>query len=94
MIMTFVDHCFSVVPCLLGASVPANNRMVRMGLGKQCISRSDCSSRSRLIRVFTVCNGVCFFLNHYYMSGVMTKPVVWVFDQVRHKPGCTATEDG
>ena len=47
MIMTFVDHCFSVVPCLLGASVPANNRMVRMGLGKQCRSRSDCSSRSR-----------------------------------------------
>ena len=24
----------------------------------------------------------------------MRKPVFWVFNQVRHKPGCTTTEDG
>ena len=28
------------------------------------------------------------------MSHVMRKPVFGVSDQVRHKPGCTATEDG
>ena len=31
---------------------------------------------------------------HHYMSLVVIKPVFGVFDQVRHKPGCTATEDG
>ena len=29
-----------------------------------------------------------------YMSLVVRKPVFGVFNQVRHKPGCTATEDG
>ena len=29
-----------------------------------------------------------------YMSLVVRKPVFGVSDQVRHKPGCTATEDG
>ena len=28
------------------------------------------------------------------MSLVVRKPVVWVSNQVRHKPGCTAKEDG
>ena len=28
------------------------------------------------------------------MSLVLRKPVFGVSDQVRHKPGCTATEDG
>ena len=28
------------------------------------------------------------------MSHDVRKPVFGVFDQVRHKPGCTATEDG
>ena len=28
------------------------------------------------------------------MSLVVRKPVVGVFDQVPHKPGCTTTEDG
>ena len=28
------------------------------------------------------------------MSNVVRKPVFGVSDQVRHKPGCTATEDG
>ena len=29
-----------------------------------------------------------------YMSLVLRKPVFGVSDQVRHKPGCTATENG
>ena len=29
-----------------------------------------------------------------YMSLVLRKPVFGVSDQVLHKPGCTATEDG
>ena len=29
-----------------------------------------------------------------YMSLVLRKPVFWVSDQVRHKPGCTTTECG
>ena len=29
-----------------------------------------------------------------YMSLVVRKPVFEVSDQVRHKPACTATEDG
>ena len=32
--------------------------------------------------------------NHIKMSLVVRKPVFGVFDQVRHKPGCTTTEDG
>ena len=28
------------------------------------------------------------------MSRITTKPVLGVSDQVQHKPGCTATEDG
>ena len=28
------------------------------------------------------------------MSHVVRKPIFGVADQVRHKPGCTATEDG
>ena len=32
------------------------------------------------------------FQNH--MSLVVRKPVLGVSDQVPHKPGCTATEDG
>ena len=30
----------------------------------------------------------------YNLSLVVRKPVFEVSDQVRHKPGCTATEDG
>ena len=30
----------------------------------------------------------------FHMSLVLRKPVFGVSDQVRHKPGCTATEDG
>ena len=32
--------------------------------------------------------------NGVYLSLVVRKPVFGVSDQVRHKPGCTATEDG
>ena len=32
--------------------------------------------------------------NLYHMSLVLRKPVFGVSDQVRHKPGCTAIEDG
>ena len=31
---------------------------------------------------------------HFHMSLVMRKPVFGVSDQVRHKPGCAAKEDG
>ena len=31
---------------------------------------------------------------YHYLSLVVRKPVFRVSDQVRHKPGCTATEDG
>ena len=31
---------------------------------------------------------------HNKMSPVVRKPVFGVSDQVRHKPGCTATQDG
>ena len=30
----------------------------------------------------------------FYLSLVLRKPVFGVSDQVAHKPGCTATEDG
>ena len=33
-------------------------------------------------------------LSHYNMSLVVRKPVFGVSDQVRHKQGCTITEDG
>ena len=31
---------------------------------------------------------------YHHLSLFVRKPVFEVFDQVRHKPGCTATEDG
>ena len=39
------------------------------------------------------CEG-CFALPSLHMSLVVRKLVFGVSDQVRHKPGCTATEDG
>ena len=36
----------------------------------------------------------CEIRQRDYMSLVLRKPVVGVSDQVRHKPACTATEDG
>ena len=41
----------------------------QIGLGKHCRPRSDCSWRSSLIRVFTVCYTICIFLMKY--------PKVW-----------------
>ena len=35
--------------------------------GKQCRPRSDCSSRSSLIRVYTVCHSICIIWIHYSM---------------------------
>ena len=58
---------------------------------KQCRPRSDCSFRSSLISVYTVCNSICFFWMHYsivkpdcsifrthavIISGV---PILWIF---------------
>ena len=37
---------------------------------------------------------VTFISKHSDMSCDVRKPVFGVSDQVRHKPGCTATEDG
>ena len=41
----------------------------------------------------TICNIPEFPVN-LSMSGVMSKPVFGVSDQVRHKSGCTVAEDG
>ena len=37
------------------------------GMGKQCRPRSDCSQRSSLIMVYTVCNAVCILWMQYSM---------------------------
>ena len=37
---------------------------------------------------------VSHIIMHLQMSLVVRKPVFGVSDQVRHKPDCTATEDG
>ena len=34
-------------------------------VGTQCRPRSDCSWRSSLIRVYTVCHSICTFWTHY-----------------------------
>ena len=39
--------------------------MGQIGLSKQCRPRSDCSSWSSLIRVFSVCYSACIFWTHY-----------------------------
>ena len=44
-----------------------NEPRLLIGLGKQCRPRSDCSSKSSLIRVYTVCSSVYIFLKHYHM---------------------------
>ena len=41
-----------------------------------------------------ITEGVMFSPKQYTMSLVVRKPVFGVSDQVRHKPGCTAAEDG
>ena len=38
--------------------------------------------------------GCLLSLAFFNMSLVVRKPVLGVSDQVQHKPGCTATEDG
>ena len=38
--------------------------------------------------------GVSVMITEGHMSLVVRKPVFGVSDQVWHKPGCTATEDG
>ena len=38
-------------------------------------------------------NSLILYMNRN-MSLIVRKPVFGVSDQVRHKPGCTATEDG
>ena len=45
----------------------------------------------RLAKVCTIISPICW---HHIMSHVMTKPVTRVSDLVRHKLGCTSTEDG
>ena len=39
-------------------------------------------------------DSIIFLDSIYDLSLVVRKPVFGVSDQVRHKPGCTATEDG
>ena len=34
---------------------------------KQCRPRSDCSKRSSLIRVYTVCTSICIFWTHHFV---------------------------
>ena len=55
----------------------------------------------RLISILVVCllNMIHYLMSCLrdfclYLSLVVRKPVFGVSDQVRHKPGCTATEDG
>ena len=46
---------------------------------------------------FSCLNSQCLItceMGDLNLSLVVRKPVLGVFDQVRHKPGCTATEDG
>ena len=45
-------------------------------VSRQCVPRSDCSKRSNLIRICTVCHSICFlFFRH--LSRVMRKPTFW-----------------
>ena len=53
-------------------------------------------TKFRLIAVeciSTSTHHVCFEAKSYF-SRLVRKPVLVVSDQVRHKPGCTITEDG
>ena len=62
-------RCFTVSPSF---SFSLKNRyrnevFGQICLGKQCRPRSDCSYRSSLIRVYTVCHSVCIIWTHYSM---------------------------
>ena len=43
--------------------------------------------------IFTSTHNVCFEAKSY-LSRLVRKSVLVVSDQVKHKPGCTITEDG
>ena len=114
-----------------GTCISAWNTVIgQAGFGWQCRIWSDCSWRSALIRVYTVCQSVCIlwmhnckvkqlfsalrvitaifrFIRIYYFgipgcwwlgfdmldkSLITRKPIFGVFDQVRLKPTCAATE--
>ena len=45
----------------------------RTGLSKQCRSRSDCSCRSHLIRIYTVYHSICIFWMLYRIVPVNTQ---------------------
>ena len=58
--------------------------------------RRDCSSCRAKTKALISCAvdlRLCFCI-YIYMSLVVRKPVFGVSDQVPHKPGCTAREDG
>ena len=53
-------------------------------------------SENRVITVTKVQTSLCRLISIYDVDGMscVTRKPVWVFDQVRHKLGCIATEDG
>ena len=55
-----------------------------------------CFRNEFVFEVLGVLNGtdVLSWVINLYMKLVVRKPVSGVSDQVPHKPGCTATEDG
>ena len=58
--------------------------------------RRDCSSCREKTKALISCAvdlRLCFCI-YIYMSLVVRKPVFGVSDQVPHKPGCTARENG
>ena len=59
--------------------------------------RVSCITRKRALSICQQqrCRSAGAFLQFdLHLSLVVRKPVIGVFDQVRHKPVCTATEDG
>ena len=49
---------------------------------------------TRLHRNYTATQGHGGTPISYSMNGIMRKPVIGVSEQVQHKPGCIATDDG
>ena len=77
----------SIVDCFILCMTKQN--WVDAGKIRRQTALRDCHIKSPVNFASTL---ICMFDDK--LSLVVRKPVVGVSNQVRHKPGCTATEDG
>ena len=93
MISTYVVFCFNKDYYISGLHLTCSSRTQndRLSCKGAHISKMILNAFDHTINTLKL--SLCNYLKSPKMSLVVRKPVFGVFDQVRHKPGCTTTED-